>query len=73
MATPKPNSTPSGYQMNLMVTPNPRLADLAKMRSKLATAKPVEMIAAENRRENRANITAKSMALAPRPCWPWWV
>jgi hypothetical protein len=62
MTTPKPNPSPSGYQMNLMVTPNPRLADLAKMRSKLATAKPIEMVAAESRRENRAKITAKSLA-----------
>lgn len=61
MTPSKPQPTAAGYQMNLASTPNARLTDLAKMRSKLATAKPKEVIEAEARQQNRIDITAKSL------------
>jgi hypothetical protein len=79
MPNNKPQNPISGYQMNLMVTPNPRLADLAKMRNKLATAKPKEMVEAENISQNRRQMTAKGLvygisaiamlALVGMICW----
>jgi hypothetical protein len=44
MSTQKSQNFTSGYQMSLTSTPNPRLADLAKMRSKLATSLPQQEI-----------------------------
>jgi hypothetical protein len=57
MSTPKHQNFVSGYQMNLTSTPNPRLADLAKMRSKLATSLPAEVLNRQNQTEKRLKWT----------------
>jgi hypothetical protein len=57
MSTAKQQNFTSGYQMSLTSTPNPRLADLAKMRSKLATSLPTEVQNNQIKQERRVKWT----------------
>lgn len=57
MSAPNSQNFTSGYQMNLGSTPNPRVADLAKMRSKLATSLPQAVQSRQIKQERQIKTT----------------
>ncbi len=62
MPNQKPTNAYSGYQMNIMAHPNARMTDLAKMRSKLASAKPAVLVEQQRTQRRRMQLTLGGLA-----------